>query len=273
MATEKDQAKKELLAWEAFVASGEPFGPSGGKIPSGKGGWDERIPMSEEPRAATAADRYDFLTKQRSALAALADVDFEAALANQRAMPEGEPKEAARLGLLDHARSRRKTDFIDSLVRDLLVCPHEWVAREAAKSVVQAFEPSQLEQAIQFAGSLTPVHLRLAATRAIVARWTDAASRPAIESMIRHYPAVHLRHSLALPTRPAAVTDPDPDRLSLLIDSALQRAAMTSPKASLTHALLDQRASAASPAAAPDEATRVKVEKWIRTLQPVPAAR
>ena len=182
-------------------------------------------------------------------------------------MEDGEAKDLARLGLLDHALAAGKTDLSASLTAELLAKGDPRLAKTVAETVVASYRPDEMEMAMKFAGTLDSPDARYAAAAMIVSRWTAAEVRPAVLSMIRGFPDPGMRHALALRFLAGVLTEAkwDAQALEPWMGTAMERAGKTTALANLASALLDGRPADAEAAidAVPDEAIRAKLKEWI----------
>lgn len=256
MSLPKDQAKLvDELLWEACC--GNPgFDPN---LPLGSLNEACRIPLERRAKASAEA---------RLAVRSLADLDFETVAASTSKMPAGEARDLARLGLLDHALNRKKEDLAAALTADMLAENKPLLAEVVATTVIGAIGLEHADKAVRFAEDLRSPEARFAAAAAIISRWHAAEHRAMVQKLIRGFPDARLRQSLANRFMLSLMTEEknDPQALRPYLETALQRAVITTSRADLASALLDGRVSDAEAAiqALPEGASRAKLQEWIK---------
>ena len=210
--------------------------------------------------------------ESRSTLSALAEIDFDTVSAKTRALPAGEAKNLALLGLLDHALLRKKAELVDSLTRELLANDDTGLAETTALTLINSLELTQLEKAIALITEIRPPEVRFAIARRIVARWHAAEYRPTLEKWIRAWPDPRSRHSLAGLYLKELLREEkqNPEALGVHLDRALKTAPATIARADLSSALLDHRTEDALAAAKAiqDPQLQAAVEAWLQAQTP-----
>jgi hypothetical protein len=210
--------------------------------------------------------------ESRSTLSALAEIDFETVSAKTRAMPAGDAKNLALLGLLDHALLRKKADLIDSLTRELLATDDAELVETTALTLINSLELRELDKAFAFIDAVRPLEVRVAIARRIIVRWCAAEFRPALETWIRAWPDPRFRQSLAgwYLRELLRVEKQNPETLGVHFDQAMKAAPATITRADLASALLDLRTADALAAAKAiqDPQLQATVEAWLQAQTP-----
>jgi len=121
---------------------------------------------------------------------------------------------------------------------------------------------------VRFAEDLQSPDARFAAAAAIISRWHAAEHREMVQKLIRGFPEARLRQSLANRFLVSLMTEEknDPQALRPYLETALQRAVITTARADLASALLDGRVSDAEAAiqALPDGDSSARLQEWIK---------
>jgi len=208
----------------------------------------------------------------RSTIRALAEIDFETVSVKTLAMPAGDSRNLALLGLLDHALARKKPELIDSLTRELLATDDNGLSETTALTLIDAMELNQLENAIALINRIRPPEVRVAMARRIINRWNAAEYRPTLEKWIRAWPHPRSRHSLAAWYLIELLREgkQNPATLGDHFDRALETAPATIARADLASALLDHRTADALAAAKAiqDPQLQAAVEAWLQAQTP-----